>query len=103
MALTQACGIALNCVDGFQWLTHQVNYARWPQSLLITCVFSCNKQLDAALTNHQDDFLRSLIAEKLAAVAVPVNNLRQQIHFDSEENCDRENQGQWQNRLRSNS
>mgnify|MGYP000521850843 CR=1 FL=1 len=98
--LTQACDIALDNVEGFQWLTHQVDYQRWPQSLTITCVFDRNEQLAAAITAHQDDFLRSLITEKLAAAAVLLNNPRQQIRFDSEEKCAKEHQDQWQQRFR---
>lgn len=100
-ALTQACKIALDNVDGFQWLTHQVNYQQWPQSLMITCVFDRNSQLDAAITTHQDDFLRSLISDKLAAVAVPLNKPHKQIRFDSEQNCSEQHQGQWPQRLQT--
>lgn len=97
--LTEVCDIALDAVDGFQWLTHQVNYQQWPQSLTITCVFDRNQQLDAAISSHQDQFLRSLITEKLATAALPITKPLQQIRLDSEENCQREHQGQWQHRL----
>lgn len=103
--LTKACDIALDNVQGFQWLTHQVNaakggYTKLSQSLSITCVFDRNEQLALAISTHQDDFLRSLITEQLASAGIPITNPNRQIILDSEENCDQENGGLWQQRLR---
>ena len=38
-ALTDACETAKAEIPGFEWLTHTVNYADFPQSLRITWVF----------------------------------------------------------------
>ena len=38
--LTDVCQSALEDIDGFVWLTHSVNFDKFPQSLKITCVFN---------------------------------------------------------------
>jgi hypothetical protein len=100
-ALTDACHIATETVDGFDWLTHFVDYNRFPQSLEIICIFDTETSLSKALQEHQDSFLRSLIADKLHSIKVPVENTSKQITFDSEEACEKEHQGNWNRRFRS--
>ena len=99
-ALTGACDIALNEVAGFQWLTHRVNYSRFPDSLAVICIFDTNSELASALLAKQDDFLRSLIREKLSAVGIPIKDMAQQVSFDTEEACALEHAGKWQQRLK---
>ncbi len=99
-ALTAVCDIALDTVPGFQWLTHRVNYKRFPDSLAVVCVFATKDELGHALLAKQDDFLRSVICEKLSAVAIPLKDTLRQVIFDSEEACELEDGGKWQQRLR---
>ena len=99
-ALTEVCDIALSQVPSFQWLTHLINYSRFPDSLTVVCVFATKDDLNQVLLAKQDDFLRSLIREKLSAVAIPMNDTVRQVSFDSEEACDLEHGGKWQHRLR---
>ena len=99
-ALTEVCGIALDEVAGFQWLTHLVNYSRFPDSLVVVCIFDTNKDLSNALLAKHDDFLRSVIREKLSAVGIAIQDTTQQVSFDSEEACELEHDGKWQQRLR---
>lgn len=99
-ALTEACHIALNQVVGFQWLTHRVNYSRLPDSLSVVCIFDTNSELASAFLAKQDDFLRSLIREKLSAVGIPIKDMARQVSFDTEEACALEHGGKWQQRLR---
>lgn len=99
-ALTEACHIALNQVAGFQWLTHRVNYSRFPDSLSVICIFDTNSELASALLAKQDDFLRSVIREKLSAVGIPIKDMVRQVSFDTEEACTLEHGGKWQQRLR---
>lgn len=99
-ALTEVCDIALAEVPGFQWLTHRVNYKRFPGSLAVVCIFATNNELNNALLAKQDDFLRSVIREKLSAVAIPLKDTLRQVIFDSEEACELEDGGKWQQRLR---
>jgi len=37
--LTDVCETSLTDISGFAWLTHTVNYAQFPQSLKVICVF----------------------------------------------------------------
>lgn len=99
-ALTEVCDIALNEVAGFQWLTHQVNYRRFPDSLAVICIFDTNSELASALLAKQDDFLRSLIREKLSAVGISIKDMVRQVSFDTEEACALEHGGKWQQRLK---
>jgi len=99
-ALTEVCDIALSQVPGFQWLTHLINYSRFPDSLKVVCVFATKDDLNRVLLAKQDDFLRSLIREKLSAVAIPMKDTVRQVNFDSEEACELEDGGKWQYRLR---
>ncbi|TRW48375.1 hypothetical protein FM042_09360 [Aliidiomarina halalkaliphila] len=39
-ALTEVCEASKFDVDGFVWLTHAVNYQRFPESLTITLAFA---------------------------------------------------------------
>ncbi|MEZ0148114.1 MAG: hypothetical protein AB9Q19_02160 [Candidatus Reddybacter sp.] len=99
-ALTEVCDIALDEVAGFQWLTHLVNYSRFPDSLSVVCVFATETDLANALLAKHDDFLRSVIREKLSAVGIALQDTSQQVSFDSEEACELEHKGKWQQRLR---
>ena len=99
-ALTEACDIALDEVAGFQWLTHEVNYSRFPDSLAVVCIFDTNSELASALLAKQDDFLRSLIREKLSAAGISIKDTARQVSFDTEEACALEHGGKWQQRLK---
>ncbi len=98
-ALTEVCDIALNEVPGFQWLTHFINYKRFPDSLSIVCIFATNTDLANVLLAKQDDFLRSVIREKLSTVGIPIKDIARQVCFDTEEACELEHDGRWQERL----
>lgn len=39
-ALTAVCEKAKDDVEGFEWLTHEVDYQRFPQSLQVTLAFT---------------------------------------------------------------
>jgi hypothetical protein len=99
-ALTDVCEIALEQVAGFRWLTHVVNYNRFPDSLLIVCVFQADSELSSALVAHQDDFLRSLIREKLSGTGIYIKDIAQHVKFDTEQACERDHDGKWQERIR---
>jgi len=99
-ALTAVCDIAISQVPGFQWLTHLVNYSRFPDSLTVVCVFATKDDLNQVLLAKQDDFLRSVIREKLSAVNIPIKDIARQVRFDSEEACDIEHGGRWQERFK---
>ena len=100
LALTEVCDIALDEVPGFQWLTHRVNYSSFPDSLSVVCIFATNTDLANAIIAKQDDFLRSLIREKLSAAGISIKDTARQVRFDTEEACALEHGGRWQERFR---
>lgn len=98
-ALTIACESSLHEVSGFTWLTHRANYTNFPASLVITCVFETEAEIDLMKAQKQDERLRNTIQKQLLAVGVVAKNIKQQVHFDSEEACLQHHQGEWPKRL----
>ncbi|PZW64390.1 hypothetical protein F471_03911 [Pseudomonas sp. URMO17WK12:I1] len=47
--LTDACETAKSEIVGFQWLTHEVDYERFPESLLVTWMFDSEANRARAL------------------------------------------------------
>ncbi|USH05373.1 hypothetical protein K6Q96_19400 [Grimontia kaedaensis] len=90
-ALTQVCDIAQSESDGFEWLTHFVNYDRFPNSLNVVCVF--DTQANLALAN-QESFHRH-IKDALDSIDIKVKDMSKHVQFDTEENCEKENKGKW--------
>lgn len=92
-ALTEVCEASLKDNTGFQWLTHLVNYSRFPQSLQVVCVFDANDQLSIFKANESHLKLNERIQKSLSGIGVSIN--RQQISYDTEENCTKANNGKW--------
>ncbi|SJL83446.1 hypothetical protein [Vibrio palustris] len=95
VALTEVCEHAKESHTGFEWLTHQVNYADFPRSLTITCVFDTHHHMEQA---DKASIITSL-KQALQPLNVSLNNTDKQIRFDSEESCTLEHQGRWNKRL----
>jgi len=98
--LTKVCKISLKEVPGFTWITHFLNYKRFPESLIVVCVFETNAELAAAKAADDIDFMRDLIHEHLGCADIKIGDAQQQIHFDTEEACAKEHSGNWQQRYR---
>lgn len=98
-ALTIACELSLHEVAGFSWLTHRANYTNFPGSLVITCVFDTDEEIATMKEQKQDEILRASIQKQLLKVGVVVKNIKQCVHFDSEEACQRQHHGEWADRL----
>lgn len=94
--LTEACDMALEKHAGFMWLTHFANYQDFPESLSIVCIFDTNEQLSKANLNE----LRAIIKAKLTSIDIIVKNINQRVVFDTEENCEKENNGNWKERFK---
>lgn len=97
--LTEVCDVACESIAGFTWLTHTVDYARFPQSLHIICIFSEDQQLTSALQSGQHKDLRSSISKALHSIDIPIQDIRKVVSFDTEQACDREHSGNWKKRL----
>lgn len=100
LVLTNVCETALKEIDGFQWLTHRVNYSNFPKSLKVVCVFDTNENLTTFMSNSGENALASLIQRKLKEVDVNIKPVSTYISYDTEENCESEHQGKWAERLR---
>jgi len=98
-ALTLACKLSLHEVPGFVWLTHRANFTNFPASLVVTCVFETEAEIEVMKTQQHDEQLRNTIHKQLLNVGVVVKNIKQQVHFDSEESCLLQNEGEWPKRL----
>ncbi len=103
LVLTDVCETALKAIDGFQWLTHLVEYTDFPNSLKIICIFDTNENLAVYLSKSTSSYaegeLKSLIQKKLQEMGVSIKNIDRHVTFDTEEDCAKEHNGKWQNRL----
>ncbi|MFT5718685.1 MAG: hypothetical protein ACI9T7_002892 [Oleiphilaceae bacterium] len=100
-ALTEVCDLALQNVAGFKWLTHKVtDFKALSESLYILCVFETNENISDVLNEQKDEFIFSLIKEKLNIASIDVKNIRKQVRLDSEEACEKYHDGKWQERFK---
>jgi hypothetical protein len=67
---------------------------------VVTCIFDIDADVVALKENKRDELFRDIIQKQLLKVGVVLKNVRQNVHFDSEESCLREHQGQWPERLK---
>lgn len=96
VALTEACETAREHHPGFEWLTHFADYDNFPDSLAIVCIYDTN----ANLANTDRDGVRALIRDKLSSTDISITHTQRQVSFDTEENCQINNGGRWQERFR---
>lgn len=99
LLLTDICESALKNIEGFVWLTHTVNYANFPSSLKIVCVFDNNDNLANYVNNSNNMDLRLLIKAACKEINIHISNISAQVIFDTEENCEQQHQGNWAKRL----
>ena len=100
LVLTDVCETALKQIDGFQWLTHIVEYSDFPNSLKVMCIFDTNENLSCYVSKNAGGELKSFIRKKLQEIGVSIKNIDRHVTFDTEENCAKEHDGKWHKRLR---
>lgn len=98
-ALTHACEAAKAEIVGFQWLTHQVNYMHFPQSLLVTWVFDSDTNMAQASNGHYYDRAVELTLAAFADIGISVSSGAAHVRFDSQQRCDALHGGDWETRL----
>lgn len=98
-SLTEACETAKSQITGFCWLTHTVDYQRFPDSLQVVWVFDSHANKALAHANGQDLRMIELTAIALEDAGVQLDPLAAHVHFDSEQECQRSHGGDWQRRL----
>ena len=97
--LTEACETAKAQIVGFVWLTHEVDYAEFPASLRIVWVFDTEAHKNQALAAGQGECMVELTAIALDEADVLLSPVAAHVQFDSEEQCQRANAGNWPQRL----
>lgn len=99
-SLTEVCEAARERVPGFAWITHFANFSSFPKSLRVVIVFSTDEQVRAARLMHLDEWLEVQVTQKLQAMGIVLERPRSQLRLDSEEACQRDHHGNWQERYR---
>ncbi|MCV6610695.1 MAG: Fis family transcriptional regulator [Amphritea sp.] len=92
ITLTEVCEASLKEDTGFQWLTHTVDYQKFPDSLQITCMFDTPENLAEFLKSAHKAALTELIRDKLDSVGIRLKKPERQVVFDIEGD---ENKGEW--------
>lgn len=98
-SLTKSCENIKTQVPGFEWLTHNVDYGRFPQSLIITCVFDNIASYQTACTASHQYLIGDIIRSDLSAIDIELKNIHKHLCFDTEEACAVESAGNWNRRL----
>lgn len=94
--LTAACETAKVMFPGFQWLTHFADYRSFPESLQVLCVFDSHTNLRGT---DKDAFYQH-IQTHLKDMGLYIRHMQKQVLFDTEEDCEIEQGGDWQHRFR---
>ena len=100
-ALTDACERAKAEIPGFEWLTHRVNYDRFPGSLVVTWVFDSEASLRAAMAGPQKARMHDLTMTAFGDIGIDVSDIAAHVEWDSEERCAATHSGDWAARLHS--
>jgi hypothetical protein len=74
--------LALPPVPGIVWLTHEVDYGKFPTSLMVVWVFDPQANVDQALANGQGACMVELTASALRDADVLVSPVSAYVHFD---------------------
>lgn len=93
------CEEEFESIDGFQWLTHTVNYSNFPTSLNIICVFETDDNVRQFLASTDKNKAISTVESALFKLNIKLKTPSKHFRFDSEEACNRENKGNWAMRL----
>lgn len=99
VVLTEVCEDMLKHIEGFQWLTHFVNYSNFPKSLKVVFIFETNEELDNFLSQDVKAEVLNQVYQKLSGIGVKLKNVNHHVAFDTEENCERDNGGKWNERF----
>lgn len=79
--LTEACETAKSEIVGFQWLTHEVNYERFPESLLVTWVFDSEASKARALASADKARVLELTLAAFEAVGISAARIADHVVF----------------------
>lgn len=97
--LTDVCEEQLKSNQGFQWLTHRVNYSNFPQSLKVVCVFDTQTNVNEFVNSNHQSKLEIRLQSEFIKLGIKVKNIAKHLAYDSEEACNAHNSGDWTRRL----
>jgi len=100
-ALTDACEAAKFEIEGFEWLTHQVDYSQFPSSLMVTWVFDTDANLNAAISSQAKERMQELTLKAFEDIGIVVASAASHVAFDSQARCEAAHGGDWAARLSS--
>jgi hypothetical protein len=80
--LSDFCESEKDKEEGFDWVTHFVNYDDFPQSLSIVCIYDKDSNLEKV---NRKSILQDL-SERLKAIDVKIKDMGRHVKFDTEEN-----------------
>lgn len=83
--LTLACETAKSEIVGFQWLTHDVDYARFPQSLRVTWMFDSEASRARALASPDKARMLELTQAAFDEVGISVASIVEHVAFSVEQ------------------
>ncbi len=83
--LTLACETAKSEIVGFQWLTHEVDYERFPQSLRVTWMFDSEANKARALASSDKARMLALTLVAFDEVGISVSSIAEHVAFSVEQ------------------
>lgn len=83
--LTDACETAKSEIVGFQWLTHDVDYERFPQSLIVTWMFDTEANKAKALASADKARMLALTLAAFEEVGISVTRTADHVTFSVEQ------------------
>ena len=83
--LTDACETAKSEIVGFQWLTHDVDYQNFPQSLIVTWMFDSEASKARALAGADKARMLALTLAAFEAVGISVSRINEHVAFSVEQ------------------
>ncbi len=98
-ALTRVCETAKDEIPGFVWLTHSADYANFPASLTVTCIFDTIQSMQLAIATGHDNHLDQLVRAALLRAGVVLKANHRHLVLDNEEACHSQHGGDWARRL----
>lgn len=81
IALTKLCEETLKDLAGFCWVTHTVNFQKFPQSLQITCVFEDTNALSNFTNSEHLHSVRSQIEQTLKQLNINTAAIKECVTF----------------------
>ena len=87
--LTRVCEITKNEIDGFEWLTHTIDYDYFPNSLMVHCIFTSDVSIKQVIDSGQDETIFKLICDGLVLIDINFKDISNHVTFDTKLGFDR--------------